>query len=84
MSRKHMIEAEAAGVQDTPARCEVGRDGRDENLNAAFISVLVANGLNWLNRQMSEVRELEILNELPLRFVRNLSSTRFVSPEPIT
>ena len=58
MSRKHMIEAEAAGVQDTPARREVGRDGRDENLNAEFFSVLVANGLNWqnqLNRQMTEV-----------------------------
>ena len=73
-----MIEAEAAGVQDTPARREVGRDGRDENLNAEFFSVLVANGLNWqnrLNRQMtevrgqrSEVRDLEILNQLPLGF----------------
>ncbi len=53
-----MREAEAAGVQSTPARREVGRDGRDEDLNAEFFSVAVANGLNWpnrLNRQMTEV-----------------------------
>ena len=65
-------------MQSTPARREVGRDWRDENLNAEFFSVLVANGLNWpnrLNRQMtevrgqrSEVRDLEILNQLPLGF----------------
>jgi hypothetical protein len=45
LSRKHMKGAEAAGVQSTQARREVGRD---ENLNAEFFSVLVANGLNPL------------------------------------
>ncbi|MGW8223311.1 MAG: hypothetical protein ACWGP1_14280 [Syntrophobacteria bacterium] len=40
-----MKGAEAAGVQSTQARREVGRD---ENLNAEFFSVLVANGLNPL------------------------------------
>jgi len=50
LSRKQVREAEAAGVQSTPARREVGRDGRDEGLNAEFFSVAVANGLNWPNR----------------------------------
>ena len=36
-------------MQSTQARREVGRDRRAEHLNAEFISVLVANGLNRLN-----------------------------------